>query len=261
MKKKPTYEELEKQIQDFDEKIENHNKLGKSISRENHNLNTLLDNIPGCIALILKKGSREIVASNKLAKELGAVPGRSCFRTCLMQDRDCPWCLAHKLWETGQSQKSEFESNGIWYEAIWEPFSEDLYVHYIFDITSQKFPQNLALAQLDLSYQLSHVDTLEKGLNACLQAALLVSDLDCGAIYLFDKKSGTLDQIIHRGLSKDFLKSTSRYEKKSDNTMLIMQGNPTYTTHQQLELFLSDAEKKEELQPLYWPMNPRGPIF
>ena len=27
------------------------------------------------------------------------------------------------------------------------------------------------------------------------------------------------------------------------------------------EISQQDAEKKEELRPLYWPMNPRGPIF
>ena len=35
----------------------------------------LLDNIVGCIALILKKGSREIIASNKQAHDVGAIPG------------------------------------------------------------------------------------------------------------------------------------------------------------------------------------------
>ncbi|MFO7801708.1 MAG: hypothetical protein R6V55_05390, partial [Desulfovermiculus sp.] len=37
---------------------------------------------PHCIALILKKGTREIVASNRAGRELGAVPGKTCFQTC-----------------------------------------------------------------------------------------------------------------------------------------------------------------------------------
>ena len=41
--------------------------------------NILLDNLP-CIALILKKETREIVASNKAAKEVGAVPGKTCYQ-------------------------------------------------------------------------------------------------------------------------------------------------------------------------------------
>ena len=54
----------------------------------------LLDNIPGCIAMILKKGSREIVASNKLAQGIGAVPGKTCFETCASIDNPCSFCLA-----------------------------------------------------------------------------------------------------------------------------------------------------------------------
>ena len=88
--------------------------------------------------MIFKKGTREIVASNKLAREVGAVPGRTCFKTCAMRDDNCPFCLAPKLWTTGQSQRLEVEYRGTWYEGIWAPLSEDLYVHYIFDITERK---------------------------------------------------------------------------------------------------------------------------
>ena len=95
----------------------------------------LLDNIPDCIALILKKGTREIVASNKFARELGAVPGLTCFLTCSMRNDNCPWCLAPKLWETDQTQNTEVEYKGVWYKGIWAPFTEDLYIHYIFNIT------------------------------------------------------------------------------------------------------------------------------
>lgn len=100
----------------------------------------LLDNIPDCIALILKKGTREIVASNKLAQETGAVPGQICFMTCAVRKENdsCPFCLAPKMWATGQSQKIEVACEGKWYKAIWEPLSDDLYVHYIFDITGRK---------------------------------------------------------------------------------------------------------------------------
>jgi hypothetical protein len=66
---------------------------------------TLLDNIPGCIALILKKDTREIVASNRLARELGAAPGETCFGACVSRESACPFCLAPELWATGQPQQ------------------------------------------------------------------------------------------------------------------------------------------------------------
>ena len=98
----------------------------------------LLDNIPGCIAMILKKDTREIVASNKLARESGAIPGRTCFKTCAMRDDPCPFCQAPNMWAKDQLQKCEVKHGGIWYEGIWAPLSEDVYVHYIFDISERK---------------------------------------------------------------------------------------------------------------------------
>ena len=110
----------------------------KNLIEEIHTRSILLDNIPGCIALILRKDTREIIASNKYAREIGAVPGTTCFATCAERDNNCPFCLAPELWATGQSQKMEVEYRGTWYEGIWVPLSEDLYVHYIFDITNRK---------------------------------------------------------------------------------------------------------------------------
>lgn len=97
----------------------------------------LLDNFL-CIALILKKGTREIVFSNKAAEQIGAVPGKTCYETCAPRDDNCPFCLAPELWSTGDPQRLEVEYWGTYYECIWVPLTEELYVHYIFDITEYK---------------------------------------------------------------------------------------------------------------------------
>ena len=100
--------------------------------------NALLDNIP-CIALILDKKTRKIVASNKIAKEMGAVPGKTCYETCANDSFPCSFCLAPKLWKTGEKQVlEEVEHNGKYYKGLWLPYNETLYVHYIFDITETK---------------------------------------------------------------------------------------------------------------------------
>ncbi len=109
----------------------------ETLQRESVLRNTLLDNLP-CIALILKKGTREIVASNKAARELGAVPGKTCYETCANRDDNCPFCLAPEVWETDQPRQLEVEYEGTYYEGIWVPFTEDLYVHYLFDISDRK---------------------------------------------------------------------------------------------------------------------------
>jgi hypothetical protein len=107
-------------------------------SKKEETLRTiLLDNLP-CTALILEKGTRTIVASNKIAQDLGAVPGQTCFGTCANRGVPCKFCLAPKLWETNQAQSLEVEHEGKYYKGIWVPYSDALYIHYILDITEQK---------------------------------------------------------------------------------------------------------------------------
>jgi PAS domain S-box-containing protein len=114
-------------------------KIASKRLEEEFNLrNALLDNIPNCIALILKKDTREIVASNKAGHEIGAVPGKTCFQTSALRDDPCPFCLAPDMWKSGQLQKIEVEYRGTWYAGVWAPLANDLYVHYIFDITDRK---------------------------------------------------------------------------------------------------------------------------
>lgn len=129
----------------------------------------LLDNIPNCIALILEKDTHKIVASNRAGREIGAVPGKTCFETSALRGDPCPFCLAPEMWESGQMQQVEVEYRGVWYEGIWAPLSNELYVHYIFNITERK------KAEEDLRLQVKEraaVDTFTYSVSNDLQAPL-----------------------------------------------------------------------------------------
>ncbi|WP_291319748.1 PAS domain S-box protein [Desulfonatronospira sp.] len=112
--------------------------MEKQLEEEYVLRNALLDNIPNCVALILKKDTREIIASNRAGHEMSAVPGKKCFQTVALRHDPCPFCRAPELWKSGQLQEIEVEYRGSWYKGIWAPLSDDLYVHYIFDITDRK---------------------------------------------------------------------------------------------------------------------------
>lgn len=99
--------------------------------------NVLLDNLP-IITLILKKKTREIVACNKLAIEAGAVIGKTCYSTLTNCEINCPFCKAPDLWRTDREQIVEAKHLGRFWEGRWIPLSEDLYIHYILDITERK---------------------------------------------------------------------------------------------------------------------------
>jgi PAS domain S-box-containing protein len=105
--------------------------------RETALRNILLDNMP-CIALVQKKRTREIVACNEIAKNHGAAVGKVCYDVLGVPGVPCPFCLAPEVWETGETRQIEVEYMGKFWQGIWVPFSDDLYVHYIFEITDRK---------------------------------------------------------------------------------------------------------------------------
>ncbi len=117
-------------------------KIEDELKSEVNMRNILLENLP-CIAMILKKDTREIVFSNEAARKIGAIPGKKCFETCADRRDPCPFCLAPELWKTNEPQKIDVEYNGRYYEGRWMPFSADLYVHYIFDRTEHKKAEDL----------------------------------------------------------------------------------------------------------------------
>ena len=117
----------------------------KELPGNNHLNQLILDSLP-CVALLLRPSTREIVASNQAARNIGAVPGTTCFATWGQRENPCPWCLAPSLWESGQPQHLEIEASGTVWDAHWLPVGPDLYMHYAFDITERKQMEN-ALAE------------------------------------------------------------------------------------------------------------------
>lgn len=108
---------------------------------------TFLDNFPP-VSMLLRPKTREIVACNKAGKDVGASPGKICYETWGQSDKPCTWCQAGKLWQTGEAQHLVTEGLGIMWDAHWIPISDDLYLHYAYDIT-EKFRISEELAKRD----------------------------------------------------------------------------------------------------------------
>ncbi|MHB8868077.1 MAG: hybrid sensor histidine kinase/response regulator [Thermoleophilia bacterium] len=96
----------------------------------------LLDSFP-CVALLLRPSTREIVISNAAGRAVGAIPGAHCYTTWGGRDAACPWCLAPALWADGKPKELVIEAEGVVWDAHWIPVSDDLYMHYAFDITDR----------------------------------------------------------------------------------------------------------------------------
>ncbi len=251
----------------------------ENLEKESRMRTTLLDNIPDCIAMILKKGTREIVASNRFARELGAVPGQTCYKTCAMRDDNCPFCLAPKLWATGELQRLEVEYRGTWYEGIWAPISEDLFVHYIFDITERKRAEE-ALRESEEKYR-SLVESTDDSIylvdkhcnylfmnKKCLSRFGLPIDEILGRNYIdFHSEKvtkdfvGKIEQVIESGESvsyeykserddRHFIRTLSPVRKPDGEINAVTVISKDITEKKKMEAQLERAHKMEALEIL-----------
>ncbi len=108
----------------------------KQIADSKYLQQLLLDHFPG-VVLLLRTSTREVVASNQAGMDIGAVPGSTCFGTWSQRQDPCPWCLAEDLWLTGKEQHVIIDAGEKVFEAYWVPVSDELYMHYSFDVTER----------------------------------------------------------------------------------------------------------------------------
>ncbi|MCP4339023.1 MAG: PAS domain S-box protein [Desulfobulbaceae bacterium] len=96
-----------------------------------------LDALP-CIAMLLQLETRQIVAANKAAVAVGAVPGKKCYASWIQRENPCSWCLAPQIWSKSEPINDQFWALGIYWDAYWVPVAGGLYLHYLFDITEKE---------------------------------------------------------------------------------------------------------------------------
>ena len=111
----------------------------------------------------------------------------------------------------------------------------------------RKGPETLLATQREVAVALNSVTELNDGLKLCVDAALSVSDMDCGGVYLFDNVTGRLELIFHKGLSSDFVRCVSSYDEDSENVQIVRAGRPIYAQHKDLGVVLKEHELKEGL--------------
>ena len=210
MNPKPTYEELEKRIGALEKEADGHRQLEMRLFSLR---SALLDNIPGCIALVIRKETREIVANNRHAGEMGAAPGMKCYKAFAGRDDACPFCRAPELWHTGRMQQLEIKYGGEWYEGIWTPLSEDLYVHYIFNISARK--------KAEAALKMASIGTLAGGIahdfNNILYAVIGNAELALEDIPEWSPAYAFVEEIKAAGLrAADIVKHLLDFSHKAD---------------------------------------------
>jgi PAS domain S-box-containing protein len=106
------------------------------------------------------------------------------------------------------------------------------------------------IIERNLGMLLSATNSLQKAFKYCLEAAITVSEMDCGGIYSVDKKTGAINLAHYQGLSPEFIKYSSHYDADSPNARLVMAGKPVYVKYQEMGLPLNDSLRREGLLAL-----------
>jgi PAS domain S-box-containing protein len=120
----------------------------------------------------------------------------------------------------------------------------------MFDITERRRMEDLASAHRDLAMALTEMTQLDHAMALCLDTALDAADMDCGAVYLVEEKSGDLHLVSWRGLSPEFVNAVRFYPPDSPNARLVQRGEPVYKPYGALNMSLDDVRRREGLRGL-----------
>ncbi|UCD33278.1 MAG: PAS domain-containing protein [Desulfobacterales bacterium] len=111
----------------------------------------------------------------------------------------------------------------------------------------KEFTQTIKLLELqrNLSISLSSTNDLIDGLRISLEICIQASGMDCGGIYLFDEGNGDLNLTVHQGLTEEFVKSISHFDKDSENARYVKKGKPAYTLRKDLSVSMTREERRK----------------
>jgi len=142
-------------------------KMEDKLELETNLSSTLIEALPYPTMLIKK--DRTVVFANKVARQVGAVVGGTCWedfgqseyisdeaKVYINQHQGkppcgthCTFCLADTALDEGFSAVApEIQAFGRIWETHWVPVGEDVYLHYSLDITERKEAEGKILASL-----------------------------------------------------------------------------------------------------------------
>ena len=114
---------------------------------------------------------------------------------------------------------------------------------------SRSDAERLLRTQRDLFQAVATAHDLDQTLRLCLEAALTVTTMECGGLYLVDDRGGLqLEPTI--GLSEEFVAAVNSLPPERANTRLVMGGRPLYLGWREVQAIPGDAERREGLRSL-----------
>jgi PAS domain S-box-containing protein len=107
---------------------------------------------------------------------------------------------------------------------------------FVRDVSERHQIDKLTRVQRDLGVALHSAMDPDQALSLCLDAALRISGMDSGGIYLFDDATGEIRLGSHRGLSDEFVATAGYYGPDGPNAKLVAAREAIYTIHDDLDV-------------------------
>lgn len=116
------------------EDITNRRRAEDALRKQRLLSQVFLDSMP-CVAILLRPQTLEVVAVNKEAAKIGAVPGTTGRGPWIHGETPSPEDLAAQMQNTREHQHSIIKQNGLIWDVHWVPIERDLCLYYAFDVT------------------------------------------------------------------------------------------------------------------------------
>ncbi len=116
--------------------------------------------------------------------------------------------------------------------------------------------------QHDLGIALNSTMDLRQGLESVLSVALQFTSVDCGGVYIADSATGSLDLMIHRGLSQEFIAHVSHYDSDSPHIQMARHGIASYGSYADIRPSVDENLLKEGLcATAFIPVTSQGQLI
>ncbi len=219
------------------EDIADRKKAEEVILRAKDEWEQTFDVVPDLLMILDK--DRKITRVNRatlralgLSKE--EVIGEKCYQLIHGSQSAPDFCPCAKLMEDGlprQVETSEERLGGTFHVSASPLRDPDGQlkgcVHVAHDITETKRNEELILAQRNLSIELAGISDFDRALEASLDAALDVSNMDVAVIYLVNE-DGSLEVAAHKGVPDEALLKESPIPSDSPKLSLLLTDEPRY---------------------------------
>ncbi len=107
------------------------------------------------------------------------------------------------------------------------------------DSSTRKETEELLKRQYSLAVTLGSAETLREALDIIMKELRGIEGVDSGGIYILDSVTGTMELVIHWGISRNFMAAVSRLDHNSPSVKMLARDNYPYVRYSEFRDKLS----------------------